>query len=762
MKLGSKCALSTVNTGGLSKGLDRGFDLSELSHAAKQSTGHAYLENRDNIRFIYVFHANVDRRHIYGTFTTAGECKIYIVDPTTRTRPQLPNLERVYEQSYDNYINRKSDDEDEAFQYNSDMSFEVNFHGSQQSATKNLFKYLNSLGGQRQVPTMIILNSPYPQSYFTQFGDGFNTYPIISVPTSKKELNIDESLMWLPKITKRMIGMYFRMSTWVNERVDLAKHYYVPVGNIEKDAPIQLADISFARRLIKNDILLWWSPSSKPDLGGREEDIPPQQFADEGSGPVEFSNPGTFSNVVLEVELRDLAVNSILQSSLVNEMEGAGSAATIFDSKSYTLDEYSKGEAKALVTLGEANVSSQVFAILKSMVKTWYLDKAKSVDGKNAFGHLLIDHLWRWVSSPASQLYDPGVHRFLKGLMKKVFLQLLAEIKRLGSGIVYADFGRIFILTSKPTAGSASAYAQYILSATTSAELFKHISLTSVNLWDYLVWMDVANFGGVINHDPNSHQAPEEFHVDMKWNIPQYLPSALQGYFDIIIAEYIYAMYSEKKKMGLCYRKPLKAVANVNGELAVDDYKKQEIEFERSLISRVITRKLLKIVNEMTRRQSEAATDLAAGVEDDENINSFIFPLLPGSTNNMKNPTLELVKCICAVLGLSKDVGIEVQVLKRNLLDILRIREFSEDAVYKSPCESFKIPGVVCKACTFVQDLDLVRDVELLDEDWPCASCGRAQDKVEVELALLGMVDKLVASFAVQDLKCAKCGTLSE
>lgn len=69
---------------------------------------------------------------------------------------------------------------------------------------------------------------------------------------------------------------------------------------------------------------------------------------------------------------------------------------------------------------------------------------------------------------------------------------------------------------------------------------------------------------------------------------------------------------------------------------------------------------------------------------------------------------------------------------------------------------------MVCKACTFVQDLDLVRDVELLEEDWPCASCGRSQDKMEVELSLLGVVDKLVAGFAVQDLKCAKCGSISE
>ncbi|TIB63670.1 hypothetical protein E3P77_03431 [Wallemia ichthyophaga] len=758
IRLGSKCALSKASTGGLSKGLDRGFELVELSNAAQNSK--TYLQNFNQLRYIYMFHAYVDRRHIYSVFSPDGECKIFIVDSSSRTRPQLPNLDKVYGQSYESYLSRKSEENDEAFEYSSEMSFEVTFHGGEQSAVKNMFRYLNTLGGQRKGPTIVVLNSPQSQSYFSQFGDGLNNYPVIAVPTSRKDLSIDESLMWLPKISKRMIGMYFRMSAWIHERIGLAKHYDVPVGNIERDAPIQLSDISFARRLIKSDILLWWSHSSKPDLGGREQDVPPQQFADEGGGPEEFSNPGTFSNVVLEVELRDIAVNSILQSSLVNEMEGAGSAATVFDSTSHTIDEYTKGQAKASVTLGEAVVSSQVFSILKSMVKSWYLDKAKSADGQSAFGHLLVDHLLRWISSPVSRLFDPGIHRFLRGLMKKVFLQLLAEIKRLGSGIVYADFGRIFILTSKPTAGSAAAYAQYILSATTSAELFKHITLTTVNFWDYLVWMDLSNFGGVVNHAPNSSSPPEEFHVDMKWNVPQYLPPALQNYFDIVIAEYIYAMYSEKRKMGLQYRKPLRAIANEGGEVAVDDYKKQEIDFERNLITRVITRRLLKIVTEMSRKQSEAATELASGVEDNEEANMFIFPLLPGSQGSMKNPTLEFVKSVCTVLGLSRDVAIEVTVLKRNLLDILKVREFSEDAQFKPPCESFKVTGVVCKACTFVQDLDLVRDVELLEEEWPCASCGRSQDKMEVELSLLGVVDKLVAGFAVQDLKCSKCGTI--
>ncbi len=32
----------------------------------------------------------------------------------------------------------------------------------------------------------------------------------------------------------------------------------------------------------------------------------------------------------------------------------------------------------------------------------------------------------------------------------------------------------------------------------TSRELFKHVQLDIVHYWEYLLWMDTANFGGVI------------------------------------------------------------------------------------------------------------------------------------------------------------------------------------------------------------------------------------------------------------------------
>ena len=45
--------------------------------------------------------------------------------------------------------------------------------------------------------------------------------------------------------------------------------------------------------------------------------------------------------------------------------------------------------------------------------------------------------------SPNAFLYDPALRKTLLNLMKKLFIQLIAEFKRLGAVVVHADFNRV-------------------------------------------------------------------------------------------------------------------------------------------------------------------------------------------------------------------------------------------------------------------------------------------------------------------------------
>ena len=122
-------------------------------------------------------------------------------------------------------------------------------------------------------------------------------------------------------------------------------------------------------------------------------------------------------------------------------------------------------------------------------------------------------------------------------------LQLLADLRRLGVQVVYASYSRLLLLTNRPTAGSAVAYGRYLMSAATTPDVFRHISLSIVHIWEYLIFLDMANMGGVIAHEPETTDLPEDVDIEMAWNMQAFLPQALQDRFAKIVGVFIYELY---------------------------------------------------------------------------------------------------------------------------------------------------------------------------------------------------------------------------
>lgn len=461
-------------------------------------------------------------------------------------------------------------------------------------------------------------------------------------------------------------------------------------------------------------MLLWWSASPRPDLGGREEDM----NGSDDLVPPHISTRGVYSTVVLEIELADMAINAVLQSALVNEMEGSGSGSMAFGAASHNLDEYAQGTANANVMMGDAVLSIQTFGILKTMVRSWFIDKARAhVRGLTSSpADLVVDQFWRWISSTASCMFEPALYRFLHGLMRKTLLQLLAEFKRLGTQVVYADLNRVYLLTSKPDPGNAFAFAKYLITAANSHDLFRHILIDVNFFWNYLVWMDPANFGGVrVSPEvAGSDQAGNKlFEINMDWNIQAYLPSDLQPLFERRVADFIWALY-DAKRSATDGRGPLRPVHTLNMDApdaaATNPAKVKERRAASASISTVLTRKLLGDVATIKQRQAAA---LAAGDED-----ALAFPKLPGTQRwrdkQRESVALEFVKAVCEVFAMAKDLTVDVQILRRNLLDLVGVREFSAEAQFRNPGESLIVPMVSCARCNAIRDVDLGRDPDCL------------------------------------------------
>ena len=680
---------------------------------------------------------------MFALFLPSGAVKLHLVDPAVR-RQGIPRLQELYSDLRSKRQDRHGDPA--SVQYPTSCEFITAYHSKDISALKAISRELGLL---ENLSYLVIISSSKEQIYFDTHIPKLSRFPVLSMPKAKVYHTLDV-FPWQMHVSQKMLQRYLMYGHWLDRNVALSGYYDVPIGHLDGDQPLILSDISFARRLIQQDIVLWWSPTERPDLGGIEADNRPTEELQK----TEFMTPGCYSNVCLEVTVRNLAVDSVLHSVIVNELEGSG-GTTAFDSTSHTLSAYNRGETQRDLTLGESNVSTVTFGIMKSMIKTWLLDKIQGDFVGPAT--IAVDHFWRWISSSGSHLYDSSIHRFIHGLMRKTFIQMLAEFKRLGSHVIYADFSRILLATSKPP-GTAHAYATYITTAVTSHELFQHIYLNTVRFYDFLLFMDSANFGGVICEDPLALEPPEELTIEMRWNIETFLPPATQSDFGSTIQYFIIELHKLRQKANEGSRVPLRVIQNSAPDATQRDAANVKvIDATREFIARKLTRKLLRVVGSIGTKHRNSMYD--------EDLHSqFTFPVLPGSYLTFSNPVLEFIKFTCAVLGLAADYQVEIGLLKRNLLELAGVREFANEAIFRNPCETLKLSNVACKTCDALRDFDLCRDPELMPDGlsvgppkWTCQRCDGEYDRAAIEMGLVRMVGMIEKSFAQQDMRCSKC-----
>ncbi|KAJ8316138.1 hypothetical protein KUTeg_006152 [Tegillarca granosa] len=182
------------------------------------------------------------------------------------------------------------------------------------------------------------------------------------------------------------------------------------------------------------------------------------------------------------------------------------------------------------------------------------------------------------------------------------------------------------------------------------------------------------------------HFQPE---IEMNWNIMHFLPeaAACQTNFSMIVAGYILSIYNhlqEEQQRMTPGNTPVKRRHESQSQV-------QFMAFH-PIRSNNITQKISK---KLSGNRNNIATE---------------FPQPPGSYLPLNNPALEFVKSVCKVIALDSNVSIQITKLKRDLLKLIGIGEFSNDADFRDPCLSYVMPEVICKSCNHIRDLDLCRD----------------------------------------------------
>jgi DNA polymerase epsilon subunit 1 len=737
LQLGSLCTFDETQPGVLGKGLESGFDLSGLKRATLKQP---YL-SQSPLAYLYLYHVVAGDRQVFAVFSTANElAHVVILQKSKDATHDLPNIGKIYN---DAYARREQEANGEAWQncfdYQEKLQFKTNQVTTRRKALLEIGDLIKKMRNDESKPLMLVIQSPQRRMLIHDVPI-LGEFPILPLKYEIEDSNLPP-LGWQAFVAKRLVNHYLSLGSWILHLTELARYGDVPLCNLERDDPRYLIDIAYARRLQKNNVVLWWSGGPRPDHAGYE--------LDDVLGPLDtvqmpsVNNPGTYPSVCIEIDVRNLAINTILTSSLINELEGSDSIS--FNPAAPQDDSPSDGTN---VLYSDNAFATAGVTVLREMVKAWWTEACK---GSN-MADIMVQHLVRWVENPDSFLYDRSLHYYVQMMSRKAFQQLMTDFRRVGSHVVFASSNRLLLQTTKSEVGNAYAYSQYILKSIKAKPLFHFLDLEIKEYWDYLVWYDEFNYGGKATSQVVEAEN-QTLDCIMHWQLSKFLPPQLQPIFHDWVVEFVEIMHNLKRPNSGPGSTPRPTQLPVR---ALGDDDKED----KMLLGKAFSKPLKRQVAGLIRRQKDELLH-------PELASDYSFPSLPGSHLKLSNPALQLVKSLMQVLSLDKNIVLEARLLRKELLALFEVREFSSEARFENPSSSARVEGVICDNCTLARDLDFCRDEDLIPDEgtgvarpWKCSFCDAEFPRLELEERLISSVQAILAEWTTQDAKCSKCGGL--
>lgn len=302
------------------------FTLDQLEF--KTQSYQSYLKNGGNMRriFLYQHSSSTGKREMWGIFMPATHKAVLIVLDTVRSN-QMPQMRNFY--ATERNIAMCSDNNDLTADTlpSDEMQFEIFHEIDVKQVYRHVQRSLNGYTGEKKGPTLLCVQSSFALSKLNA------TMPAMSdFPQSQIHISDDAALLsgleWQRSGTRAMVRHFLNLNTVINLMLEQCRYFYLPIGNMPADPVLFGADLFFARQLQKHNFILWASPTSRPDLGGREADDSRLLAEFEDSITVVQNQPGYYSTVCVELAIDSLAVSALLQANKVQDSEGASSAVT--------------------------------------------------------------------------------------------------------------------------------------------------------------------------------------------------------------------------------------------------------------------------------------------------------------------------------------------------------------------------------------------------------------------------------------------------
>ncbi|SCV03154.1 LANO_0G02476g1_1 [Lachancea nothofagi CBS 11611] len=734
MDLGSAVEFNSSTIGALGKGLQKGFELKNL-HAASPER---YLD-RFSLDVGYLLHLSTNLGYEYFVLYKAWnfDIDVFVLKPSASAQEiSLHALQGIFRESR-LQKSKKLDQFYDLIKFSEEIEARMESFIDLKALYRKLSTSINRLNEEKGSQVLMLLQSPYTQK-LKQAIKPLRQVPVVEI--SSAEVNLPQ-LNWQNAIMKKIVNHILSLGSWLKNLISLSRYSNIPICNIKLEKMAFVVDILYARKLRKNNIVLWWNDANPlPDHGGIEKDFNPLVASLMTDLDLSISNtPAIYDAVTLEIEMSNLTVNTVLTSAVINEAEGSDLMEIDFSSA----DDGNGASNKAFV---EDSFSSVSLSVLRAVLKSFWDDALN----ENVTADSLVHTFIHWVQSPDSKLFDYALKYHVHNLTKKAILQLINVCKNMGSEVVYADRGKLLLKTKKNSVESCYAYSQYLIKAIRTSPLFGFLDLSIRRYWDLLLWMDSFNFGGractqIIDHDHQDLQAYSQ------WHIKAFLPRIYQQEFDDWMIIILDSMIKAK-----------------------DDYLESNKESQR--LTQLTTKKhetgdsseptgaltgftdrfgaaLIKRIQKLLQTQREYILDPSFSSD-------YASPELPGSHLKVRNPLLELVKSLCHIMLLSKEQTLEVRALRKDLLKIFEVREFDWESEFKNPSSSLKVSNLACEHCAFVTDIDFCKidDAILL----MCEHCKKPFNHLLLQEYLIQTLQIELQNYFVQDLNCAKCGKVKD
>ncbi|KAJ2953420.1 hypothetical protein O0L34_g1009 [Tuta absoluta] len=468
------------------------LDTFKLNQLQFKSVGHQpYLQKQNGVSpvkhiFLYQHSAPNSQRSMWALIL--GPVKrgyIFVLD-TVKTN-QVPNMNTLYAAERTAKINKGTE---EVNVPGAELTWEVIAENQPRNVWRLIQRALHKYKDERCGGTLCAVQSAHSLPALTGYMPVLADFPLVPLHIRDVE-SLYNSLEWQRIGARAIIRHYLNLPSVLDLTIEQCRYFHVPVGNLPADPTLFGADVFYARHLVKHNFVLWATSLERPDLGGRETDDNRLVSEVEETSGCKHSAGGAFGQVCVELETDALAVSALLQAHHILQAEGTSSAAPFTTDIQAAI--HNTG-VNASPNYDESAQCGAAFKVLRTMIAAWLRDVTHY---KNVFADYQISHFYRWLKTPTSLLYDPALRRTLYNLMKKLFLMLVAEFKRLGSTIVFADFTRIILATKKNSIIDGVGYVEFVVQSIRNKELFHGVDIRYKQCWAHLLWLDEANYAGI-------------------------------------------------------------------------------------------------------------------------------------------------------------------------------------------------------------------------------------------------------------------------